>query len=59
MEDLRLGKIERQYLKWYPEVVLFPLLGHLASTWHCSRMFCKRQQSGWRNVGRSSNFLYH
>lgn len=59
MEDLRLGKIERQYLKWYPEVVLFPLLGHLASTWHCSSMFCKRQQSGWRNVGRSSNFLYH
>lgn len=56
MEDLSLGKIQRQYLEWYPEAVLFPLLGWLVSPGCWNRMFCKREQSGWRKVERGVSF---
>lgn len=52
VEELSLGKIQRQYLEWYPEVVLFLLLGRFVSSGHWNKMFCKRQQSGWTNVER-------
>lgn len=52
VEELSFGKIQRQYLGWYPGAVLFLLLGRLVSPRHWNRMFCKRQQSDWRNAER-------
>lgn len=56
VEELGVGKIQRQYLEWYPEDVIFPLLACFVSPRHWDRMFCKRQQSSWRNVERGVIF---
>lgn len=56
VEELSVGKIQRQYLEWYPEDVTFPPLVCFVSPKHSDRMFCKRQQSSWRNVERGVIF---